>query len=285
MPMVVAKKELPVVSNGSLEEYISYVNSVPMLSAEEEKDLAQKLRNNNDVDAARKLVLPHLRLVVSMARGYLGYGLAFADLISEGTVGLMKAVNHFDERKGARLATLAMYWIKAELNDFVVKNWRIVRTVTTKAQRKLFFRLRSQREDVGNLSDAEATRIAKELDVSKVDVVEMNTRLSGADVALVGESDDDFAPVNWLTDSSQSPEAMLEHKAEHRLHTEGLAKALAVLDERSREIVERRWLAEDEQKATLHELADKFGISAERVRQIETKALQNMRKELADFND
>lgn len=280
-----AMANLPVVSNGSLEAYISYVNSLPLLTEKEEFEYAEKWREEEDTDAARYLVLSHLRLVVSMSRGYLGYGLQFADLIQEGTIGLMKAVKRFDARRKVRLVTFAMHWIKAELNEFVIKNWRIVKTVTTKTQRKLFFNLRSQREDIGNLSDAEASKIALNLGVDKKDVIEMNMRLTGADVALVDDSSDDnyAAPINWLADSEHTPEMMLERKAEENLQTKGIEDALSALDERSRRIIETRWLCDAEEQLTLHDLASEFGISAERVRQVETKAMQKMRSHLEKF--
>ena len=268
---------MPMVANGSMEAYISYVNSLPLLTEQEEHEYATRWQNEEDLDAAKYLVLSHLRLVVSVSRNYLGYGLPFSDLIQEGTVGLMKAVKKFDPERKVRLVTFAMHWIKAEINDFIIKNWRIVRTVTTKAQRKLFFNLRSQREDIGNLSDREASRIALNLNVSKSDVIEMNMRLTGSDVALIGDGDSESSPIDWLSDNSSSPENMLERKAQDHLHTVGITHALDQLDERSRRIVQARWLLDSENQLTLHDLAAEFGISAERVRQIEVKALQKMR--------
>ena len=272
-----ALNNLPAVSNGSIDAYINYVNSIPLLTEKEEFDYAEKWRQQEDVEAAKHLVLSHLRLVVSISRNYLGYGLPFADIIQEGTIGLMKAVKRFDTSHKVRLVTFAMHWIKTEINDFVIKNWRIVRTVTTKAQRKLFFNLRSQREDIGNLSDREASRIALNLNVSKSDVIEMNMRLTGSDVALIGDGDSESSPINWLSDNSSSPEILLERKAQDHLHTVGITHALDQLDERSRRIVQARWLFDSENQLTLHDLAAEFGISAERVRQIEVKALQKMR--------
>jgi len=272
-----ALNNLPAVSNGSIDAYINYVNSIPLLTEKEEFDYAEKWRQQEDVEAAKHLVLSHLRLVVSISRNYLGYGLPFADIIQEGTIGLMKAVKRFDTSHKVRLVTFAMHWIKAEINDFVIKNWRIVRTVTTKAQRKLFFNLRSQREDIGNLSDREASRIALNLNVSKSDVIEMNMRLTGSDVALIGDGDSESSPIDWLSDNSSSPENMLERKAQDHLHTVGITHALDQLDERSRRIVQARWLLDSENQLTLHDLAAEFNISAERVRQIEVKALQKMR--------
>jgi RNA polymerase sigma-32 factor len=204
-----ALTNLPVVSHGSIDAYISYVNSLPLLTEQEEFDYAEKWRESQDVDAAKYLVLSHLRLVVSIARNYLGYGLPFADIIQEGTIGLMKAVKRFDARRKVRLVTFAMHWIKAEINEFVIKNWRIVKTVTTKAQRKLFFNLRSERQDIGNLSDREAGQIAAKLDVSKADVIDMNMRITGSDVALLAETNDDTAPINWLADYEQAPEQII----------------------------------------------------------------------------
>jgi RNA polymerase sigma-32 factor len=280
-----ALTNLPVVSNGSMDAYVNYVNSLPLLTEQEEYEYAEKWREHEDVEAAKYLVLSHLRLVVSISRNYMGYGLQFADIVQEGTIGLMKAVKRFDARRNVRLVTYAMHWIKAEINEFVIKNWRIVKTVTTKAQRKLFFNLRSQRQDIGNLSDSEAARIAKTLDVDKSDVIEMNMRLTGSDVALIGESNDDSisSPIDWLSDHETMPEVMIERKAEAHMQTVGLQYALEHLDDRSRRIVETRWLADSEDQLTLHDLANEFGISAERVRQIEVKALQKMRGYLEEF--
>lgn len=274
---------LPVLSPGSLESYITFINSIPLLTDKEEYDLAQKWQQEEDVEAARYLVLSHLRLVVSIARTYLGYGLPLADIIQEGTIGLMKAVKRFDATRNVRLVTFATHWIRAEINEFVIKNWRIVRTVTTKNQRKLFFNLRSQREDIGNLSEVEADRIAKTLDVSRDDVVDMNMRLTGGDVSILPDSSDEFAPSDWLTDEEHMPEIMLQKKAKDRLHTLGIEEAIEGLDERSRDIIRSRWLKDPDDQETLHDLAAKYGISAERVRQIEVKAMQKMKKSLVDF--
>ncbi len=280
-----ALTNLPVFASGSLENYISFVNSIPLLTDKEEFELAEKWRNDEDVESARYLVLSHLRLVVSIARGYSGYGLPLADIIQEGTIGLMKAVKRFDARRNVRLVTFAIHWIRAEINEFVIKNWRIVKTVTTKNQRKLFFNLRSHREDVGNLSEVEAQRIAEELGVDRSEVVDMNMRLTGGDVALLAEADDEFAPADWLKDEEHTPDKMLEFKKQDKLHTVGINKALEELDERSRDIIESRWLSEPEQQLTLHELATKYGISAERVRQIEAKAMQKMKQALEEDYD
>lgn len=274
---------LPIVSNGSMDAYVNYVNSLPLLTEQEEYSYAERWREHEDAEAAKYLVLSHLRLVVSISRNYLGYGLPFADIVQEGTIGLMKAVKRFDARRKVRLVTFAMHWIKAEINEFVIKNWRIVKTVTTKSQRKLFFNLRSQREDIGNLSEREANQIASSLGVSREDVVEMNMRLTGSDVALISDNSDESAPIDWLTDNEHTPEMMIERKAEEHLQTAGLEYALGQLDDRSRRIVETRWLADSENQLTLHDLADEFGISAERIRQIEVKALQKMRGFLEEF--
>jgi len=274
---------LPVLSPGSLESYITFINSIPLLTVKEEYDLATKWRQAEDVEAARYLVLSHLRLVVSIARTYAGYGLPLADIIQEGTIGLMKAVKRFDPERQVRLVTFATHWIRAEINEYVIKNWRIVKTVTTKNQRKLFFNLRSSREDVGNLSEIEAQKIAKQLGVSRDDVVDMNMRLTGGDVTILPEGSDDFAPADWLTDEEHIPEAMLEKKSQDKLHTVGIEKAISSLDERSADIIRSRWLKDPEDQETLHDLAVKYGVSAERIRQIEVKAMEKMKKTLVQF--
>ena len=276
---------LPVVSNGSLEEYISFVNSIPLLTPDEEYTLATKWQESEDIEAARFLVLSHLRLVVSLSRNYSGYGLPLADIIQEGTIGLMKAVKRFDPTKGVRLVTFAMHWIRAEINEYVVRNWRIVKTVTTKSQRKLFFNLRSHRQDIGNLSEEEAESIATQLDVSRDDVVDMNMRLTGSDVALLTDEKDGFAPADWLIDEERTPERMLEKKATDKLYTVGIEHALDQLDDRSRDIVSSRWLNDSENQPTLTELAKKYGVSAERIRQIEVKAMQKMKEFLGEYNN
>ncbi len=278
-----ATNMLPVVSSGSIEAYITFVNSIPLLTDQEELDLAKRWHENEDVEAARYLVLSHLRLVVSIARGYLGYGLPLADIIQEGTIGLMKAVKRFNPARNVRLVTFAMHWIRAEINDFVIKNWRIVKTVTTKNQRKLFFNLRQLRDDIGNLSDVEAERIAKELNVSKHDVVDMNMRLTGGDVGIMADNSDELAPIDWLTDYDHEPEQIIAQKAQDRLQTDGIREALDILDERSREIIKARWLKDEDEQDKLHTLAERFGVSAERIRQIEQKAMQKMKQYLESF--
>jgi RNA polymerase sigma-32 factor len=283
-------------SSSSIEAFISAANRVPMLSHAEEQALSRRFRENDDLDAARQLVTSHLRLVIAIARGYLGYGLPHADLIQEGNIGLMKAVKRFDPDRGVRLVSFAMHWIKAEIHEYILKNWRLVKIATTKAQRKLFFNLRSikaslaqdanSRQGFNALGAEEVTAVAKQLGVKPEEVVEMETRLTGADVSLEPISDNDedsYAPIAYLTaDRSIEPSAVLERKEYDRLQDEGLSSALASLDERSRTIVQRRWLVADgEEAATLHELAAEFGVSAERIRQIEVKAMQKMKGKLA----
>ncbi len=277
----------PTVSTvGSIDAYIQAANRYPMLSEAEETRLAKRFHNDGDVEAARRLVLSHLRLVISIARGYLGYGLPHADLIQEGNIGLMKAVKRYDPARGVRLVSFAMHWIKAEIHEYILKNWRLVKVATTKAQRKLFFNLRSLKNDyegVDTLSATQAAEVAARLGVKPEEVVEMETRLTGRDLALEGSPDDGdeaFAPIDYLADSRYEPTRMLENKATARLQEEGLHEALATLDPRSRRIVEARWL-HDGEAATLHELAAEFDVSAERIRQIEVKALQKMRGVLA----
>jgi len=278
---------LPIPSTvGSIDAYIQAANRYPMLSESEELRLAERFHSDGDVDAARQLVLSHLRLVISIARGYLGYGLPHADLIQEGNIGLMKAVKRYDPARGVRLVSFAMHWIKAEIHEYILKNWRLVKVATTKAQRKLFFNLRSLKNDyegVDTLSGTQAAEIAARLGVKPEEVVEMETRLTGRDLALEGspdDSDEAFAPIDYLADSRYEPTRMLENKAIARLQDEGLHEALQELDPRSRRIVEARWL-HDGEAATLHELAAEFDVSAERIRQIEVKALQKMRGVLA----
>jgi RNA polymerase sigma-32 factor len=266
-------------ATGSLDSYIQSVNRFPMLSQEEETRLARSLRDENDLDAARQLVLSHLRLVVAIARGYLGYGLPHSDLIQEGNVGLMKAVKRFDPERGVRLVSFAVHWIRAEMHEFILRNWRMVKVATTKAQRKLFFNLRSMKQGFGTLTQDQVTAMAKELNVRPEDVVEMETRMSGQDVALDPSSDDDeesYGPISYLADPAEEPGRILEMEQVERGRTQGLGRALQQLDDRSRRIIEARWLKESD-TATLHELASEFGISAERVRQIENQAMKKLK--------
>ena len=273
--------QLPVPqSAGSIEAYIKAVNRVPLLSAEDERALATRFREKNDLEAAGTLVLSHLRLVVSVARGYLGYGLPHGDLIQEGSIGLMKAVKRFDPARGVRLVSFAIHWIKAEIHEHILRNWRLVKVATTKAQRKLFFNLRSMKQGLAPLSVEEIGRVAKELKVKPQEVVEMETRLSGREVAFEADDSDEeaYAPVHWLTaDPDAEPSRILEAEESARLGSEGMQAALAALDPRSRRIVEARWLKETD-PATLHELAAEFKVSAERIRQLEGKALEKMKQ-------
>jgi RNA polymerase sigma-32 factor len=274
---------LPVpMPTGSLEAYIQTVNRFPILSADEERSLALRFQQDGDLDAARGLVLSHLRLVVAVARGYLGYGLPHADLIQEGNIGLMKAVKRFDPDRGVRLVSFAIHWIKAEMHEYILRNWRLVKIATTKAQRKLFFNLRSMKSGLAPLNSDDIERVAAELRVKPEEVVEMETRLAGQDLAFEAEHDDDeaYAPVNYLAaDRDAEPSRLLEAKQSEQLRASGLDSALNSLDARSRRIVEARWLREKD-PATLHDLAAEFKVSAERIRQIEAKALEKMRKAL-----
>ncbi len=264
---------------GSLDTYVQTVNRFPLLSLEQEQRLARRYRDTEDLDAARGLVLSHLRLVVSVARGYLGYGLPHADLIQEGNIGLMKAVKRYDPDRGVRLVSFAIHWIKAEIHEYILRNWRLVKVATTKAQRKLFFNLRSMKQGLGTLSPDEVGRMAKELNVKPEEVSEMERRLAGQEMTFEADEDDEtYAPANYLAaDANAEPSRLLEAEESGRLQTEGLAKALDSLDPRSRRIVETRWLREKD-ALTLHDLADEFKVSAERIRQIEAKALDKMRK-------
>jgi len=271
---------LPVPSAvGSLDHYIQAVNRFPLLRPEEEVRLARKFRDEADLDAARQLVLSHLRVVVAIGRGYLGYGLPHADLIQEGNIGLMKAVKRFDPERGVRLVSFAIHWIKAEMHEFILRNWRLVRIATTKAQRKLFFNLRSMKPGLAPLTQDEIRRVARELKVKPEEVAEMEMRLAGQDLALepaVDDDEDTYAPIAYLADPQDEPSRVIEAEQTTRLRREGLSTALAALDPRSRRIIEARWLREKD-SATLHDLAAEFGVSAERIRQIEAKALQKMR--------
>jgi RNA polymerase sigma-32 factor len=295
-----ASRSLTLPALGNLDAYISAVNRMPLLTLEEEQSAARRLRDDNDIDAAGQLVLSHLRLVVSIARQYLGYGLPHGDLIQEGNVGLMKAVKRFDPDQGVRLVSYAMHWIKAEIHEYVLKNWRMVKVATTKAQRKLFFNLRSRKQsfraealdgdthrDV--LSDSEVGVMARELRVKPEEVREMETRLSGGDVVLDPAPDDDgenaYGPIAYLADVDHEPTAVLENAERDALATEGVARAMNQLDDRSRRIVSERWLKVNDDGSggmTLHELAAEYGVSAERVRQIEVAAMKKMRKALTE---
>jgi RNA polymerase sigma-32 factor len=286
---------LPAISAGSIESYIRSVNLIPMLSEADEQRYAHELRTSSSLGAAGSLVTSHLRLVVSVARGYLGYGLPHADLIQEGNVGLMKAVKRFDPDKGVRLASFAVHWIKAEIHEYILKNWRLMKVATTKAQRKLFFNLRSMvsgmnAEDssnggagvtLGSLGAAQRKKIAKQLNVKEHEVAEMESRLAGRDVSMDGtvDGDDDstsYAPVAYLADEAMGPAEHYDYVQSETKGGAGLAAALESLDARSRRIIQARWLNEGEEM-TLHELADEFGVSAERIRQIEVQAMKKMK--------
>ena len=275
---------LPPVS--SLESYIQAVNTMPMLTPERETELGRRLRAGNDLTAARDLVLSHLRLVVSVARNYMGYGLPQADLIQEGNLGLMKAVKRFDPERGVRLASFAIHWIKAEIHEYILRNWRLVKIATTKAQRKLFFNLRSMKPSSASLTPREIAQVARTLNVKESDVIEMEQRIQGGDIALEPSPDDgeeSVSPIAFLADAAEGPSEAYERRESEALESEGLARALDSLDERSRRIIRSRWLAESEPK-TLHELAGEFGVSAERIRQIESKAMQKMKQQLVGLH-
>lgn len=268
---------------GTIEAYISAVNRLPMLTHEQELALGKRLRDDSDLDAARQLITSHLRLVVSIARQYLGYGLAHADLIQEGNIGLMKAVKRFDPERGVRLVSFAVHWIKAEIHEYIIRNWRMVKVATTKAQRKLFFNLRRMRPDGQTLDPEQVSTIARELNVRPEDVSEMEVRMSGREMALEapGDDDDSYAPISYLSDEGhQEPSRILERRAVDTLQGAGLSDAIENLDARSRRIVQARWL-QDDGGATLHDLAAEFGVSAERIRQIETAAFKKLRAVLA----
>ena len=272
---------LPVISSAdSLEQYSRAIRAYPILTAEAEYALAVKFKQDNDLEAARQLIVSHLRLVASIARGYMGYGLPQSDLIQEGNIGLMKAVKRFDPDRGVRLVSFAMHWIKAEMHEYIVRNWRMVKIATTKAQRKLFFNLRSMRSGLNSLQPEEIAHIASELKVKPEEVREMELRLNGHEISLEANIDDDndeqFSPIAYLQDESLEPLAVIEARQTEVAASTGLAHALENLDDRSRRVVEARWLQEQGGK-TLHELADEFGVSAERIRQIEQKAMQKMK--------
>ncbi len=284
-------------SLGNLDAYISASNRVPLLTLEEEIAYATRLRANGDLDAAGKLVLSHLRLVVSISRKYLGYGLPHGDLIQEGNIGLMKAVKRFDPDQGVRLVSYAMHWIKAEIHEYILKNWRMVKVATTKAQRKLFFNLRSMKQSMKDgadnvdthrttLTQVQVDTLARTLNVKREEVLEMETRLSGGDVALeplTDDSEESYAPIAYLADEASEPTRVIEGKNRDWLAGDGIALALDALDARSRRIVEERWLKVNDDSSggmTLHDLADEYGVSAERIRQIEVAAMKKMRKAL-----
>jgi RNA polymerase sigma-32 factor len=269
-------------SLGSLDQYIQAVNRFPLLTAEQETALGRRLQADGDLDAARELVLSHLRLVVAVSRNYLGYGLPQADLIQEGNVGLMKAVRRFDPERGVRLVSFALHWIRAEMHEYILRNWRLVKLATTKAQRKLFFNLRSMKGRSAALTHSEADAIARELGVKREEVLEMETRLGGKDIALDPAPGDEesVTPIAYLTDVDDEPVKILERAETARNRSVGLQRAMAKLDDRSRRILEARWLEEDD-PATLQELANEYGVSAERIRQIESKAIKTMRAQMA----
>ncbi|MFV1972667.1 MAG: RNA polymerase sigma factor RpoH [Thiohalobacterales bacterium] len=269
-------------ATGNLDQYIQAAFSIPVLSAAEERSLAKRLQGENDLDAARQLVMAHLRFVVRIARGYNGYGLALGDLIQEGNIGLMKAVKRFDPDVGVRLVSFAVHWVRAEMHEFILRNWRIVKVATTKAQRKLFFNLRSKKQRLGWMNRDEVNAIAEDLGVKPETVLEMESRLSGHDISYdLTASDDDeesrhFAPAAYLTDESNDPALTVEQNDWNHRASSDLQAALVTLDDRSREILAARWLTDD--KATLHELATRYGISAERIRQLEKNAIGKLKK-------
>jgi RNA polymerase sigma-32 factor len=287
-------------SLGNLDAYISAVNRLPLLTLDEEQEYARKFKEHNDIEAAGKLVLSHLRLVVSVSRKYLGYGLPHGDLIQEGNIGLMKAVKRFDPDQGVRLVSYALHWIKAEIHEYILKNWRMVKMATTKAQRKLFFNLRSMKQGFKDDADAQTHRdtlteaqidvMAHELKVKREEVIEMEARMAGGDVLLDPAPNDDgdeaFGPIAYLADASREPTAMMESRERDVLASDGIAAALEELDPRSRRIVEERWLKVNDDGSggpTLHDLAAEYGVSAERIRQIESAAMKKMKKALAAY--
>ena len=271
-------------SLGSLDHYIQAVNRFPLLTAEQEQSLGRRWKDQGDVEAARELVMSHLRLVVAVSRNYLGYGLPQADLIQEGNIGLMKAVRRFDPERGVRLVSFALHWIRAEIHEYILRNWRLVKIATTKAQRKLFFNLRSMKGSTAALTNAQAEVVAEQLNVKPEEVLEMDKRLLGAEVSLDPTPGDEEAvsPIAFLTDPEDEPVQILERKETERNRTAGLGKAMAKLDDRARRIIEARWLREED-PATLQELADEYGVSAERIRQIESKALKTMRSQMTSL--
>ena len=301
--LVLANPWAMVPALGNLDAYISAANRLPMLTLEQEQEFARKFRQDNDLEAAGKLVLSHLRLVVSVSRQYLGYGLPHGDLIQEGNVGLMKAVKRFDPDLGVRLVSYALHWIKAEIHEYILKNWRMVKVATTKAQRKLFFNLRSMKQRFksddaaagagthrDSLNEDQIDSMAGQLKVKREEVIEMEMRLSGGDVVLdptpADDGDEAFGPITYLTDTTQEPTALIESRQRDRLASDGIASALEGLDPRSRRIVQERWLNVNDDSSggmTLHDLADEYGVSAERIRQIEVAARKKMKKTLAAY--
>ena len=270
---------------GSIDGYIHAVSRYPVLTPEEELQYARDYRNKEDLQAAGRLVLSHLRLVVSVARGYLGYGLPHADLIQEGNIGLMKAVKRFDPERGVRLVSFALHWIKAEIHEYVLRNWRLVKIATTKAQRKLFFNLRSNKQGLDSFTTVQVDDLARKLNVKSEEVREMEMRIAGGDTALESPMDreeESFAPIAYLTDADAEPSRILETEETAERRGSGLANALGALDERSRRISETRWLRESEDQLTLHDLAAEFSVSAERIRQLEVKAMQKMKQAMAE---
>jgi len=299
-PLAITNPWALVPSLGNLDAYITAANRLPMLTLEQEQEFARQLKDNNDLGAAGKLVLSHLRLVVSVSRQYLGYGLPHADLIQEGNIGLMKAVKRFDPDQGVRLVSYAMHWIKAEIHEYILKNWRMVKVATTKAQRKLFFNLRSMKQGFkadaldathrNTLNPLEVDAVAAKLNVKPKEVLEMEMRMSGGDVLLDPtpneDSDEAFGPIAYLTDTNHEPTAMIAAHQRDVLASDGIAAALNVLDERSRRIVEERWLKVQDNGSggmTLHDLAAEYGVSAERIRQIEVAAMKKMKATLAEY--
>ena len=282
-------QSMALVPQGSIEAYIQGVNNIPMLTAEHEKELGERLQNEGDVDAARQLIMSHLRFVVHVARGYAGYGLAQADLIQEGNIGLMKAVKRFNPEVGVRLVSFAVHWVKAEIHEFVLRNWRVVKVATTKAQRKLFFNLRKSKKRLGWFTSAEVKTVAETLGVSTKDVVEMESRMSYSDQAFDLYADDDsdkdsgstsFSPAQYLEDNASDVALQVERENWDKSASLRLTNAISELDERSQDIVKSRWLAED--KATLQYLADRYGVSAERVRQLEKNAMKKLREFISE---
>ena len=282
MSTALVANNLPIPSAmGSLEAYIGAVHQIPVLTVEDEQRLAHRLREDNDIAAAQELILSHLRFVIHVARGYSGYGLQIGDLIQEGNIGLMKAVKRFDPSVGVRLVSFAVHWIRAEMHEFIIKNWRIVKVATTKAQRKLFFNLRKSKTRLGWLNAAEVITVAKDLNVSEREVLEMESRLSGRDIGFDApdDADDDHAPpapVSYLVARDDDPAVAYESADSEADQLEVLRDGMAQLDARSRDIIKRRWLDADS-KVTLQELADEYGVSAERIRQVEANALKKMK--------